>query len=93
MGNCTFHKWKVSTTQNGLVSNNRMEVSVETYGKTADVDGDRILHQPYVFGVIQVAIFHTQWNTGDKAPGIVAEGKEDMRKGDLYWIDGGAALF
>ena len=47
----------LSTTQNGLVSNNRMEVSVETYGKTADVDGDRILHQPYV---IQVAIFHTQ---------------------------------
>jgi hypothetical protein len=46
--------------QNGLVSNNRMEVSVGTYGKTADVDGDRILHQPYVFGVIQVAIFHAQ---------------------------------
>lgn len=52
MKNVDYVKW--------VGRNNRMEVSVGTYGKTADVDGDRILHQPYVFGVIQVAIFHAQ---------------------------------
>lgn len=41
-----------------LVGNNRVGVSVEICGEAADVAGDRILHQPYVFGTIQVATFH-----------------------------------
>ena len=37
---------------------NRVGVSVEICGEAADVAGDRILHQPYVFGTIQAMTFH-----------------------------------
>lgn len=58
-----------------------MGVSVEICGEAADVAGDRILHQPYVFGTIQVATSMFYEIPEDKdPPGVVTEGEAEYGK-------------